>query len=92
MAYGIDNVRLIAVWDGKNEPSTDLDSRLVRHMVKLMRDAGGRVEQIHPHKLARYASVKQQLTAVPTLTPAVKPRSRVNGKGSSPKKSHPSKK
>lgn len=48
---GVDKVRLIAVWDGKNEPSDDLDARLVKHMVDLMRDTGGIMEQINPAKL-----------------------------------------
>jgi hypothetical protein len=48
---GIDKVRLIALWDGKNESSKDLDVRLVKHMVDLMRDTGGMVEQINPFKL-----------------------------------------
>lgn len=52
LSRGIDNVRLIAVWDGKNDPSKDLDARLVKHMVDLMRAHGGRIEQIHPGKLA----------------------------------------
>jgi hypothetical protein len=53
LARGIDKVRLIALWDGKAEAPTDLDARLVRHMVDLMRDMGGIVEQINPLKLAR---------------------------------------
>jgi len=88
LAYGTDNVRLIAVWDGRNEPSTDLDSRLVRHMVELMRDAGGRIEQVHPHKLARYAAVKQPITAVPAPVPAARSKSKMNGNGISSKKAH----
>ena len=48
LARGIDNVRLIAVWDGKGEASKDLDARLVKHMVDLMRDTGGIVEHINP--------------------------------------------
>jgi tetratricopeptide (TPR) repeat protein len=51
LTRGIDSVRLIAVWDGKGELSRDLDARLVKHMVDLMRDTGGMVEQIHPAKL-----------------------------------------
>jgi tetratricopeptide (TPR) repeat protein len=51
LGRGIDKVRLIALWDGKNEPSKDLDARLVKHMVDLMRDTGGIVEQINPLKL-----------------------------------------
>jgi hypothetical protein len=52
LARGIDKVRLIAVWDGKGETPKDLDARLVKHMVDLMRDTGGIVEQINPVKLA----------------------------------------
>ncbi len=86
LAYGIDNVRLIAVWDGKNEPSVDLDSRLVKHMVELMRDAGGRIEQIHPHKLSRYTQARHTAAATPEPAAAVKSRSRTNGNGTSQKK------
>jgi len=52
LVRGIDKVRLIAVWDGKNEQSKDLDARLVKHMIDLMRDTGGMVEQINPFKLS----------------------------------------
>jgi len=90
LAYGIDNVRLIAVWDGKNEPSVDLDSRLVRHMIELMRDAGGRIEQIHPHKLARYSTIKHQPAMHPT--PAAKSRSQMSKNGSTHRKTHIAKK
>jgi hypothetical protein len=51
LVRGIDKVRLIAVWDGKNEPSHDLDTRLVKHMIDLMRDTGGMIEQVNPLKL-----------------------------------------
>jgi tetratricopeptide (TPR) repeat protein len=51
LARGIDKLRLIAVWDGKGEMSKDLDVRLVKHMVELMRDRGGMVEPINPFKL-----------------------------------------
>jgi hypothetical protein len=44
---------LIAVWDGKSEASKDLDVRLVKHMVDLMRDPGGMIEPINPAKLTR---------------------------------------
>jgi hypothetical protein len=53
LARGIDKVRLIALWDGKGEVSTDLDARLVKHMVDLMRDTGGIVEHLNPSKLGR---------------------------------------
>jgi hypothetical protein len=92
LAYGIDNVRMIAVWDGKNEPSTDLDSRLVRHMVELMREAGGRIEQVHPHKLTRYSQVRPSATTPHAPSGTVKSRSGMNGNGSSPKKANAHKK
>jgi tetratricopeptide (TPR) repeat protein len=53
LSRGIDKVRLIALWDGKAEAPRDLDARLVRHMVDLMRDMGGIIEQINPTKLVR---------------------------------------
>lgn len=53
IANGIDNVRLLAVWDGKSEVAADLDVHLVQHMINLMRDTGGIVEQINPWKLKR---------------------------------------
>jgi hypothetical protein len=52
LTRGIDKVRLIALWDGKNDLSDDLDVYLVKHMVDLMRDTGGVVEQINPSKLS----------------------------------------
>jgi hypothetical protein len=85
LARGIDNVRLIAVWDGKGELSSDLDVRLVKHMVELMRDTGGIVELINPGKLTVQAPAKMALEvdAVPmvpvkTVTPS-------NGNGHSAK-------
>ena len=53
LARGIDKVRLIALWDGKGEMCKDLDARLVKHMVDLMRDTGGMIEHINPTKLSR---------------------------------------
>ena len=50
LARSIDKMRLIAVWDGKSETPKDLDARLVQHMVELMRQSGGIVEQIDPTK------------------------------------------
>lgn len=65
LARGIDNARLIAVWDGKNETSKDLDARLVKHMVDLMRDTGGMVEHINPDKLPRTTTMDMSLNASP---------------------------
>ncbi len=53
LGRGIDKVRLIALWDGKSEVPGDMDARLVKHMVDLMRDTGGIVEHINPAKLVR---------------------------------------
>ena len=84
LAHGIDNVRLLAVWDGRNEPSKDLDSRLVRHMVELMRDAGGRVIQIHPGKLARFAPEEKPQSPAPS--PVTSEKAKARGNGRTPKK------
>ena len=51
LGRGVDKARLIALWDGKNEMVEDLDVYLIKHMVDLMRDTGGMVEQINPIKL-----------------------------------------
>jgi hypothetical protein len=48
---GMDKVRLIAVWDGRNEISQYRDARQVKHMVDLMRDMGGKVDHINPSKI-----------------------------------------
>jgi tetratricopeptide (TPR) repeat protein len=50
LKYGMDNVCLIALWDGKSGYSRDRDVRLVNHMIELARDMGGRIEQINPSK------------------------------------------
>ncbi len=63
LARGIDNVRLIAVWDGKGDLSKDLDVRLVKHMVELMRDTGGIVELINPGKLTSQIPAPMALDA-----------------------------
>jgi hypothetical protein len=56
LTRGIDKVRLVALWDGKSETCKDLDAHLVKHMVDLMRDTGGMIEQINPIKLSRVIS------------------------------------
>jgi tetratricopeptide (TPR) repeat protein len=58
LARGIDKARLIALWDGKAESPKDQDAYLVRHMVNLMRDTGGIVEQINPAKLTQTVKVQ----------------------------------
>jgi hypothetical protein len=65
LARGIDKVRLIAVWDGKSEVSNDLDARLVKHMVDLMRDTGGMIEHINPAKLSHPSRLESSLDADP---------------------------
>lgn len=51
LARGVDKMRLIAFWDGRSEVSDDLDARLVKHMVDLVRDMGGQIEHINPNKM-----------------------------------------
>jgi hypothetical protein len=70
LVRGIDKVRLIAVWDGKNELAPDLDARLVKHMVDLMRDIGGIIEHINPFKLTRPITPEAVHTDVPAM-PAI---------------------
>jgi hypothetical protein len=62
LARGIDKARLIALWDGKAESPKDQDAYLVRHMVDLMRDMGGIVEQINPAKLTQTVKVQPAST------------------------------
>ncbi len=72
LARGIDKVRLIAVWDGKSEASKDLDARLVKHMVELMRDTGGMIEPINPAKLTRTLRPNTSLNENPIPVMSVK--------------------
>ena len=82
LTRGIDKVRLIALWDGKNEMSEDLDVHLIKHMVDLMRDTGGMVEQINPTKLstkldnANFEAIGEELATKTKSKPARKPRAK----------------
>jgi tetratricopeptide (TPR) repeat protein len=82
LAYGIDNVRLVAVWDGHTESCTDLDARLVRHMVDLMHDTGGMVEQINPGKLSRITIEPVEAPLLPGEAVEVKSNAPLNGSSS----------
>jgi tetratricopeptide (TPR) repeat protein len=84
LARGIDKVRLIAVWDGKGEVSKDLDARLVKHMVDLMRDTGGMIEHINPGKLSRTLKAETSLNADPI--PVVQMKAKPSSNGTSLKK------
>jgi len=85
---GVDKARLIAVWDGKNEISKDLDARLVKHMVDLMRDTGGMVEHINPYKLSAdlLEATSPVVEIVPANTPAKTEKSEAAAKSKSKKK------
>jgi len=72
LTRGIDKVRLIALWDGKGETPQDLDARLVKHMVDLMRDTGGMVEHINPTKLSRSITLDTPMIANPVPAAQVK--------------------
>jgi len=50
LILGIDRARLIALWDGKGQETTDRDGMLVTHMVEEMRRMGGFVEHINTTK------------------------------------------
>ncbi|HLF74507.1 MAG TPA: tetratricopeptide repeat-containing protein [Anaerolineales bacterium] len=82
LARGIDKVRLIAFWDGKGEVSKDLDTRLVKHMVDLMRDTGGMIEQINPAKLSHPIKSGQPSSTAPKQAGPIKEKLSTNGNSS----------
>jgi len=88
LVRGVDKARLIAVWDGKNETSKDLDARLVKHMVDLMRDTGGMVEHINPYKLSTdlLEATSPVVEIVPANAPAKTEKSEAAAKPKSKKK------
>lgn len=75
---GIDKVRLITFWNGKSGPGDERDARLVKHMVDLMRDTGGVVEQINPEKLLKLEGGR--------ATPTKKTKKSAEKKASAPEK------
>ena len=50
LGHGIDKVTLIALWNTHGDKPKDRDARLVYHMIELMRDTGGSIEQISTSK------------------------------------------
>ena len=50
LGRGIDKVTLIALWNAHGDKPKDRDARLVYHMIELMRDTGGTIEQISTSK------------------------------------------
>ncbi len=52
MLRGKDRLHLIALWDGKAGRPRDRDAQLVRNMVNLVRDTGGKVEHINSAKFS----------------------------------------
>jgi len=84
LARGIDKVRLIALWDGKSEAPKDLDARLVKHMVDLMRDNGGMVEAINPGKLER--TIRTELSSNDNPIPVAPETRKLPSNGKAPKK------
>ncbi len=66
MIRGVDNLRLIALFDNKRgNMHTTHDAHLVKHMIDLMRDAGGQVEIISPSKLTVAVPKKKPRTKRP---------------------------
>ena len=65
---GIDKVCLIALWNGQGGgPPKDRDARLVRHMIEIMRDTGGSIEQINPAKYS-HAFIDGAYDGLPDLS------------------------
>jgi hypothetical protein len=84
-ARGIDKVRLIALWDGRREMNKDLDARLYKHMVSLMRDLGGMVEHIKPAKPEHPGNANTDV--VNKSSGAEQVKEKVSSNGHNPKKS-----
>jgi tetratricopeptide (TPR) repeat protein len=62
MVHGVDNLRLIALYDDKLGNDHDaVDAQFVKHMIDLMRDGGGQVEFINPSKLSMPLELVGQL-------------------------------
>jgi len=74
LTKGIDKLRLIALWDGKGEAPRDLDARLVKHMVDLMRDMGGQIEHINSTKLSRTLMLGNSILESPLPIPQPSPK------------------
>jgi hypothetical protein len=85
LARGIDKVRLLALWDGKREMNKDLDARLYKHMLGLMRNMGGMVEHIKPVRLEPSEKANPLHTNRPA--PAEPAKEKPYSNGHSPKKS-----
>ncbi len=69
---GMDHVYLITLWDGKSGYPKDRDARLVKHMVELMRDIGGKVEHINSSKFMHAEYIDGAFDGLPDLS---KPKS-----------------
>jgi hypothetical protein len=80
LGRGIDKVRLIAFWDGKNEAPQDMDARLVKHMVDLMRDTGGMIEQINLNKPPQLPKTEIAVEIQPVAIQPVEQKLSSNGK------------
>ncbi|MCL4264530.1 MAG: hypothetical protein KJ069_15005 [Anaerolineae bacterium] len=47
LVFGIDRVRMVALWDGNTSTQQDMDGLLVNHMVSQMRRMGGIIEHLN---------------------------------------------
>ncbi len=70
LVRGTDKVTLIAVWNGVGGKSKDRDARLVRHMVELMRETGGKIETINTSKYI-HGFVAGEFDGLPDLSKPV---------------------
>jgi hypothetical protein len=81
MVRGVDNLRLIALYDDKLGNGHDaLDAQLVKHMIDLMRDGGGQVEIINPSKLTPFESDGQLQKNRPAAEKKAKPKGKLHEK------------
>jgi tetratricopeptide (TPR) repeat protein len=55
--WGVDKVRLIAIWDGKSEAPSDLSGRMVHNMIEKARDRGIQIEHINSNQFTRPANL-----------------------------------
>ena len=82
MVRGIDNLRLIALFDDKRgDVHPAHDANLVKHMIDLMRDAGGQVEIINPSKIGQVVAKSKPQTKQSTPKKKQKTQEKDNKEG-----------
>jgi hypothetical protein len=87
LGRGIDKVHLIALWNSHGDKPKDRDARLVYHMIELMRDTGGSIEQINTSKYLQRTIdnvldrlINNEISKLDTSTHAQVPKARKSKK------------